>query len=307
MVTRRLVRLLLPLLPVVLAISACGPSPNSSSSPSLAGSQTSASPLPQASRKPSLGTNRSASTMPPVPSDQTNPTPLTVTGATYSPVVHEAMAYLAGKTTVPLEAPAGETSYSQAWVQAQPGFYHVHVGQCAWGFPSPAPVQSFGSGQCPEDIASMVTGFEFGGQTYPTATAAQNALLPRSTVNGAANPVDLGYGIQGEEPAGSQGVIDWREGKWTFTVNDSGFLSFEQPTATALSTAKEIVAFLQTHPLPQTSGTLSTGGTGGDPSSGGTAVAWVQGRNVYSVNTMGYNPLSALQVAVTMHPSGGSG
>jgi hypothetical protein len=223
------------------------------------------------------------------------------------------MAALAGKTPVPLWAPAearlpnppgGNTSGYSAWVHAFSGTvpsYLVHVGRCT---PDPSAILVYGKGQCPGDMASLTSGFAFGGNLFPTPAAAQAAVngLIGARQEAPGPSVDLGNGVTAQDPLGTPGLLFWRNNGWSFVVDYSAFPEPTRAITLAQRTAGRMVAYINAHPLPSGPGVLVTSGTGGDAGSGATTVYRAVGRSAYVTNNAGYAPLVALWLNIRLRP-----
>lgn len=124
----------------------------------------------------------------------------------------------------------------------------------------------------------------------------------QSPPNLPATRIDLGHGIAGSEfgdssssPAIGSTMVQWHEGDWTFQVWDG---TVKQD----VEEAKQIVAYLNTHLLPETYGVFGENIAGdGDH----TTAEWVYGNTVYSVFDY-HSGLQAAQMAVSMrvYPGG---
>ena len=251
-----------------------------------------------------------------VPSGVHQPAPPASRGSTaaagasaFAPLTREIMGRLRASVTLPLMAPAGELNpfvveaqagqALGAWIKtgANGSAYWVAVGYC----PLPAPWQTVVGRSCDGAIASEAAGFRFGGQAYPNTQAALAAVAPAAPPTGAHVPVALGAGVQGQEYAGGGGTVLWRDGDWHLRVDAAGCPA-QNAVPPGLSTARALAAFLHTHALPATPGSVTFLTSCGDSSSASTQVRWAVGRDVYRVATSGYGVDPALRLAMAMRP-----
>ncbi len=225
----------------------------------------------------------------------------------FNPVVAQAMAYVAARTGLPLQAPTfighanGVTrGYLAATASSSPASYHVslQVSTTPVGLNSPALYQPPNTG-----LAAVIGGF--GAQRVSSASqAVQDVALRMKPVAFAGvrqqlvkyTDVNLGNGIQGlyayvPRAGGAGGTIEWREGEWALRITGSGF-------AADRSLAESIVAYLHTHLLPETHGllTVSNGGDGQH-----TSLSFAFGNVVYTVWDY-HHALSAISMAMSIQP-----
>ncbi len=144
-------------------------------------------------------------------------------------------------------------------------------------------------------MAALVSGYDFGGTTYASSAQAHAVVALPAPVG---TPVDLGAGITGV--TNGPGLVAWTEGQWHLAVNFSSCPATADPQQQAISKASTIVAYLHTHLLPETMGSLSFGASCGDVSSALTTLVWAWHRTVYSVSVVGYDPIEAVQLAIAM-------
>ncbi len=294
---------------VLLVTSACGligsagtASKTSNAKVSVAAPSSSSSSSSSSSASSSSPHSASASASSPSSSPQST------SASTWAPVVTMALSGVAALSSVPLEGPvnpsgcvggvsAGSPCWTAAWYQANAASYWVHVGQCPAVHTAGESEHQVGQAVCNQSIAVLVTGYDFGGILYASsAQARQTVALPAP----AGTPVDLGSGITGA--SNSPGVIAWTEGQWHFAVNYGTCPAATSPQQQAQTTAATIVAYLHTHLLPETAGSLAFGASCGDVSSALTTLEWVWDRTVYSVSVIGYQPLAAVRLAIAMEP-----
>jgi hypothetical protein len=228
------------------------------------------------------------------------------TGA-FAPLINRIMGDIVQlrSTTLPLEAPAGPLSplgwpfdptregglQAGAWVQATPSSYEVTAGACSPFGPPPA--HAVVGTSCDGATSS---GAEWGGESsygakaYPAYGKALGSLaLPAPAGRPLAVPV--GDGVVGQEysyrtTVGTYKVpvdlwlIDWTAS--TCRADFSGCPATALPAGAPVSTAREVVAFARSHPLPLTPGSVLFQDACGDTTSVSGSVTWVQGRDVYS-------------------------
>jgi hypothetical protein len=253
----------------------------------------------------------SASVTPTSPS-RSSPSP--PPSATFTPVVAAVLRGLTGQTSVPLQGPVGSTGcaggnnsslssgcWTAAWYQVDATNYWVHVGLCPSQEFHDLPLNAVGSAPCDQSMAALVAGYNFAGQQFPSRAQARAAVTP-GTPAGPFVSLSLGDGIQGM--ASSAGIVVWTEGDWHLAVNFSACPSTANPFQLAVEQAHSIVAYLHTHLLPETYGDLLSSGACGDTSSGSTSLSWAWGQNVYTVSSMGYQPVQAIRLAMAMAPAG---
>lgn len=244
----------------------------------------------------------------PTPSPTSSSTP---SGVGFAPVVARVMTALAHHTRVPVQAPGnpagcsggangGNACWPAAWYQVTSTSFWAHVGICPARQSNGPPVAMLGKASCDESMAALVAGYDFTGRQYPTANQAKASVSPAAP-RGSFSTVSLGEGLQGN--ATLAGLVTWTEGNWHLAVNLSACPAASHPRQQALATAKSVVAYLHTHLLPETFGELQAGGSCGDISSGYTVLSWAWGRDVYSVSTSGYAPLTSVRLAIAMHPA----
>ncbi len=150
----------------------------------------------------------------------------------------------------------------------------------------------------------------FGGSQYPSDAAARAALsLPMGPFPAPKPPPNnqaayLGHGITGQlhldKSDPTQDSLTWTEGSWSFTVNDQDGRG--PPTLT--SAARPLVAYLNTHLLPETTGVMSISLASSRHYGPGnaTGAAWVWGHDVYDVLEAG--AVGAAELAVNMRAVG---
>lgn len=243
--------------------------------------------------------------------EPSSPAPSSPASSAFSPVVRQVLAALASRTRVPVQGPANPpgctggantpgSCWPAAWYQVDSTRYWVHVGLCPERKFPLLSLHRVGKASCDQSMAALVSGYDFAGQLYPTAAQARAAVRP-SLPPASLVPVALGEGIEGL--ASSTGLVTWREGDWHFVADFTACPAIARPRRQALAQAESIVRYLHSHLLPETQGTLHTGGSCGDTSSGSTVLVWAWGRDVYTVSTSGYVPQDA--VSLTMAMQGG--
>ena len=213
--------------------------------------------------------------------------------------IRQALAFLSGQTGVPLQAPAGNVGNLDggparvpfgAWVRADHLAYTVAVGLCA---PAAGWRQVVAS-QCDGSIASIVSGFRFGGTAYQSRATAVTSLA-RPEPSGPGVTVQLGAGLSGLSWDDGT-ILDWHSGGWTFSVDTSLC-----PTTLGARTAKQmagtVAAAARAPGLPAGPGMLVFQAACGDSSSASARASWVRGAYVYWDSVMGYRPATALSLA----------
>lgn len=171
-------------------------------------------------------------------------------------VLQKAMDYIDGRTNVPLEAPTEIKRksnvyhpYLSAKAQEDKNAYNITLQYTT----TPLPVNSSQIDSPPNTgLAQVVGGFD--GKVYSSTTAARTALKKNwSSTHPSQSPekINLGDGIVADVyNQTGLGIVDWDEGDWSFEVNNG-------TVTDDITLARQIVAYLAQHSLPNTYGTMT--------------------------------------------------
>lgn len=226
-------------------------------------------------------------------------------GASWSPVVTQAMQYVKMRSDMQLQAPlfigdgSGEPhTYLAATAQASANEYEVslQLSTTPLGLNSPALDQG------PNTALSFVIG-GFGAKAYPSHDQAlaqvQVTQHTPSEPGGYVAPdlqqmrasrTYIGDGVWGTVYAAPyDDLLEWREGDWFFQVQDMS-------ASAAHATAASLVAFLHTHLLPETYGMMTVVDAGDGQH---TVLSFAQGAIVYT-DWDYHDALAAARMAVSM-------
>ncbi len=144
----------------------------------------------------------------------------------------------------------------------------------------------------------MSASFDYGAVAHPSHAAAL-AVLRLAAPLGRSAHVELGGGLTGTEFRRGGWLVDWTAGLWHFRLDQTGCSPQNGPYA--LPFAQEMAAFARAYALPRAPGTVVLTSYCGDSTSLGTAVTWVQGRDVYSTSQFG-SYARAMFLASQMRP-----
>lgn len=216
----------------------------------------------------------------------------------WNSAITQAMDYIGDRTSVFLQAPRdiqrradAVHPYLSAQAQADVESYKITLQYTT----TPLPVNSPQIDNNPQNggLAQLVGGF--GGKAYPSVATARAALKSNeSRIPASWKPTkaDLGYGIIGYVYNQSgMGIVDWRERGWLFEVNNGTVID-------DIALAKQVVAYVNQHLLPDTYGAMSVENAADGEH---TELEWTVGETVYNC-WESHSALAAVNMAISMKP-----
>jgi hypothetical protein len=228
-------------------------------------------------------------------------------------LIVSAMAYAAGRTDVPLEAPRSLPAHNpfslvanSAAVAASGHGYNVTFKDCSPPVPLNSAAMSSPSGSC---IYQMALFGSFGAQAYGSDKAASAALAAQTATDVRPFPectrmshLELVDGVEATvntwgPGSGESGPCHalWHAQGWTFVI--SGMTPYLWVGGVWTTTADQIVAYVKDHRLPD-QGEMDSINAGDGLI---TTLTWVSGRDQY--NTFAYHgALPAVEMAASMAP-----
>ncbi|RLQ94621.1 hypothetical protein [Falsibacillus albus] len=293
--------IILLIMSLVVIMSACSHTSNSTASKSEQSSQSntdSSKNTPSTTKTNSSGNNEDSTAS----ADKTK----SPTDSLFDPVIADAMEYVKDHTKISLMAPAKadfkpNVQYMSAKATADQKSYSVNLISTDKPIPLNSPTLSSVEY---DDMNKLIGRFSATAYSSPEDAKAQLHKSYEGDIAPAYQPppdsestkVDLGHGITGTAYS-SFPMVEWNEGKWTLQVWDG---TLEQD----IQEAQKIVAFLDTNLLPPTDGVFGENLAGDGQH---TTAAWAYGNTVYSTFSYQSGLMAAEMAAASrVYPDGQS-